>query len=178
MSGWKSLSRLADETGIPEASCRSYALDQFGEFITVKRRGLAYLVSEDSIPILKNIHSLFEQGMSREQVRDALTMEFGRVYKVTTRSGGIMAEIPVQPETDHFFLQLSGDKLAKAEREWDALKSKVAELEEAHNVPGSKHLAMIDEMELVRATLKALKEEENGLNLNLDEQDKPSPHTT
>lgn len=135
MGEWKPLSRLAQEIGIPEASVRRYALEYFSDFIPVRRQGRTNLVNVDSVPVIKRASVLFADGQGREQVREALEREFGRVHEVEASGGAVANDSPAMPatfETNQAVAMLAEafQALADNKREVDELRADNRQLRE------------------------------------------------
>lgn len=68
---WFYVTDVEKQTGIPNATIRRY-IRNHGHHLKIKKRGKSYLISDESLPIIKNIRELYEQGKQLEDVEEAL----------------------------------------------------------------------------------------------------------
>ncbi|MFJ5966185.1 DUF3967 domain-containing protein [Bacillus sp. NPDC093026] len=71
---WYSIKSLENKLRIPNTTLRRY-IRQHGHHLNIKKDGKSYLVAEESIPLLKKIRSLYDQGKSIESIEKGLKNE-------------------------------------------------------------------------------------------------------
>jgi|SRR5690606_22900986 len=68
---WFYVTDIEKQTGIPNATIRRY-IRNHGHHLKIKKRGKSYLISSESLSIIRNIRELYDQGKQLEDVEEAL----------------------------------------------------------------------------------------------------------
>jgi hypothetical protein len=70
---WLTVLAMEKETGIADSTLRRY-IRNHGHNLEVKKRGKSYLISSESIPVIKKIRELYEKGKQSEDIEESLRM--------------------------------------------------------------------------------------------------------
>ena len=73
--------QLAKESGTSEAAVRRYA-EWFPGFLPVDRRGRWPRYPKECVETVRAIHSMFREGMSRDEIRDALARNYPQTIEL------------------------------------------------------------------------------------------------
>lgn len=81
---WLTVNEIETKTGIPNNTLRRY-IRQHGEFITHKKDGKSYLISNESIDVINHIRELYqENNLTVQQVRE--TLDTSKFTKTITQN--------------------------------------------------------------------------------------------
>lgn len=69
---WYKITELADKLNIPHQTLRRY-LTNHKHLIRIRKQHKAYNIHEESIPVIKNMRGLYEEGKTTEEVDRILT---------------------------------------------------------------------------------------------------------
>lgn len=68
---WLTVLDVEKQINIPNATIRRY-IRNHGHHLNIKKKGKSYFIDSESIPIMLDIRKLYDDGMTLEQVEEAL----------------------------------------------------------------------------------------------------------
>ncbi|MEI2377645.1 DUF3967 domain-containing protein [Priestia megaterium] len=68
---WLTVLAIEKQLGIPNATIRRY-IRNHGHHLNIRKKGKSYYIAEESISIMEQIRSLYDEGKTLEQVEEAL----------------------------------------------------------------------------------------------------------
>ncbi|MED3690735.1 MerR family transcriptional regulator [Peribacillus butanolivorans] len=68
---WFNVMEIEKQTGIADSTLRRY-IRNHGHNLQIKKRGKSYLISGESIPVIKKIRELYDKGKQLEDIEEAL----------------------------------------------------------------------------------------------------------
>lgn len=108
------------QTNIPNATLRRY-IRNHGHHLNIRKKGKVYLLSSDSIEIILQIRQLYDEGLSQEEVEEALGQMGNPVTitvtaddkQVTVNVGETLLELRQAMNEQNKIIQSLADQLQK-----------------------------------------------------------------
>lgn len=108
------------QTNIPNATLRRY-IRNHGHHLNIRKKGKVYLLSSDSIEIILQIRQLYDEGLSQEEVEEALGQMGNPVTitvtaddkQVTVNVGETLLELRQVMNEQNKIIQSLADQLQK-----------------------------------------------------------------
>jgi len=152
MTGYRKLSELARQAGLPDTTARRY-MGQFKEYFPSKREGRTRLFPEEGAETLKEIAKLYSQGLTAPQVEERLRGQFEQTIETEETSLTV---------ADRERELQSRERLAQALETLANQKEKLLELDRTDQALAEKNRELERELSELRDRLDRLEGKDRG----------------